>query len=147
LPERLPQPGNVSAVNTWSIEGLEPGNYTCAIRSVDAAYAGSQPVTGTFNISTVGQPETPSSLYSLEQNIPNPAVNHTSSAFTLPENKTITLSIYNSLGQVVAVPIDQSFLSAGKHSVNINTSNLAEGIYFYKLSGCPETKKLLVKRN
>lgn len=147
LPERLPQPGNVSAVNTWSIEGLEPGNYTWAIRSVDAAFAGSQPVTGTFDISTVGQPETPSALNSLEQNIPNPAVNHTTIAFTLPENKTITLSIYNSLGQVVAVPIDQSNLSAGMHSININTSYLAEGVYFYKLSGCPETKKLLVKRN
>lgn len=147
MPERLPQPGNVSAVNTWSIEGLEPGNYTWAIRSVDAAFAGSASVTGEFNISTVGQPEAPTSLYSLEQNIPNPAVNNTSIAFTLPENKTITLSIYNSLGQVVAVPINQTFFPSGKHSVDLNISNLAEGIYFYKLSGYQETKKLLIKRN
>jgi len=50
LPERLPQPGNVSAVTHWTLANLPDGNYTWRVRAVDSAYAGGTPAQGTFTL-------------------------------------------------------------------------------------------------
>ena len=36
--ERLPEPGNVSAVTSWSLDGLETGLYTWRVTAVDSAF-------------------------------------------------------------------------------------------------------------
>lgn len=52
LPERLPEPGNISAETTWSIANLPDGHYGWSVRAVDSAYAGSASATGTFSLPT-----------------------------------------------------------------------------------------------
>lgn len=47
---RLPEPGNLSAVTSWSLRDLEPGTYGWALRAVDSAYNGSTPAASTFTI-------------------------------------------------------------------------------------------------
>ncbi|MFZ0388978.1 MAG: YCF48-related protein [Calditrichia bacterium] len=50
IPRRLPEPGNISAVNEWLLSGLGQGFYEWTLRAVDAAYAGSPLASGEFTI-------------------------------------------------------------------------------------------------
>lgn len=70
--------------------------------------------------------------FTLEQNYPNPFNPSTTIAFYLDKAANTTLTVYNALGQKVAVPVSEN-LSAGYHKINFNGSHLASGIYFYRL--------------
>lgn len=50
LPERLPQPGNVSSATSWNLANLPDGSYTYRVRAVDAAYAGGAHAQGEFTL-------------------------------------------------------------------------------------------------
>jgi uncharacterized membrane protein len=71
--------------------------------------------------------------YSLNQNYPNPFNPSTTISFTVPNYELVNLTVYNSLGQQVAVLIND-FVSAGKHSVKFNGEGLASGIYLIKMT-------------
>ncbi|MDH4069883.1 MAG: T9SS type A sorting domain-containing protein [Ignavibacteria bacterium] len=83
----------------------------------------------------------------LEQNSPNPFNPSTRIAFTLPEQSVVTLEVFNMLGQRVAVLAD-GVRGAGTHNVTFNASNLASGIYIYRLQtpGFVTTKKLMLMK-
>jgi PKD repeat protein len=83
--------------------------------------------------------------YSLSQNRPNPFNPVTSITFNLPEATSVTLSIFNVLGQKVATLANGQF-SAGSHQVEWNAAAQPSGIYLYRLD-TPEfsqTKKMLL---
>ncbi len=69
----------------------------------------------------------------LAQNYPNPFNPSTTISFELPENSNVKLAIYNLLGEEVKVLVN-SPLSAGTHKVELNGSNLASGMYLYRLT-------------
>ena len=71
--------------------------------------------------------------YELSQNYPNPFNPSTEIKFSIIKNENVTLKIYNSIGQEVAVLINEH-LSAGNYTANWNASKLASGIYFYSLN-------------
>jgi hypothetical protein len=48
--ERLPEPGNLSAATSWSLEGIEPGLYTWKVTAVDSAFHGGPAAQGTFSV-------------------------------------------------------------------------------------------------
>lgn len=50
LPERLPEPGNVSAATRWTIANLPDGDYTWRVRAVDSAFAGGVAAEGAFSL-------------------------------------------------------------------------------------------------
>jgi hypothetical protein len=68
--------------------------------------------------------------FSIDKNFPNPFNNKTNIYFALPEGAYITIDIYNLLGKKV-LSINPDFYNAGYHSIKINASNLASGIYLY----------------
>jgi hypothetical protein len=70
--------------------------------------------------------------YQLYQNYPNPFNPSTTITYALPEQTRITLSIYNQLGQRVAL-LYSGEKNAGTHSAIWNASNFASGVYFYEL--------------
>jgi hypothetical protein len=70
--------------------------------------------------------------YTLGQNYPNPFNPATTIRYTLPSESRVQLTIYNILGQVVSVLRD-GVEDAGYRSINWNASNVASGIYFYRL--------------
>jgi hypothetical protein len=70
--------------------------------------------------------------FQLDQNYPNPFNPTTSITFSLPERSPVTLTVYNAVGQRVAVLID-SDISAGRHSVTFDASDLASGLYLYRI--------------
>ena len=57
--QRLPEPGNISAVTDWKLTGLVPGAYTWRVRAVDAAFRGGPAAQGTFTIGPVTPPGVP----------------------------------------------------------------------------------------
>ncbi len=70
--------------------------------------------------------------YCLRQNYPNPFNPTTTLSFDLVHPETVKLSVYNIMGQEVAQLLDCS-LQAGSHSINFDASNLASGLYFYRI--------------
>ena len=51
----------------------------------------------------------------------------------LPENGKVTLTVYNSLGQRVGTLVNTKQV-AGAYEVNFNASNLASGVYLYRVT-------------
>jgi hypothetical protein len=85
--------------------------------------------------------------FALYQNYPNPFNPKTTIKFALASPVKVQLSIYNILGQRVAVLLNNE-MTAGVHAINWNAENLAGGLYFYHLQAgeFSQTKKLtLVK--
>jgi predicted acyl esterase len=70
--------------------------------------------------------------FSLLQNYPNPFNPSTRINYDLPENGKVKLTIYNILGIEIKTLVSE-FKSAGRYSVEFDGSNLASGIYFYKI--------------
>ncbi len=72
--------------------------------------------------------------YQLAQNYPNPFNPTTTISFELPIPSRVSLKIYNMLGQEVATLIDNEELEDGTHDMIFNASELATGVYFYRLT-------------
>ena len=63
---------------------------------------------------------------------PNPATNTTTLSYTLNTNSDITVKVYNNLGQEV-INVQNQNQEAGMHLMNLDFTDLAEGIYYIKL--------------
>jgi|GEM_PF-562557 len=83
--------------------------------------------------------------FSLSQNYPNPFNPSTKIKFDLPHPSNVKLTIYNQIGQEVAV-LQNGRLNAGKFTANWNAINYSSGIYFYRLKTDDfiETKKMVL---
>jgi hypothetical protein len=73
------------------------------------------------------------SSFSISQNYPNPFNPATSIKFGLPVDSKVTITVYNSIGEIVSTPIRNSF-PAGTHYINIDAVNLTSGTYIYSIS-------------
>jgi hypothetical protein len=71
--------------------------------------------------------------FSLLQNYPNPFNPETVISYQLAENRKVSLIVYDILGNEVATLVNEEKL-AGKYLVKFKGSNLASGVYFYKLT-------------
>ncbi len=71
--------------------------------------------------------------FELYQNYPNPFNPSTTIDFDLSSEATVNLKVFNSLGQVVAILLDNTKKSQGAHSVVFNASGLPSGTYIYRL--------------
>jgi hypothetical protein len=72
--------------------------------------------------------------YALYQNYPNPFNPSTVVPFDLPQQSTVTLTLYNVLGKEVAVLIDHKLIEAGVQAARFNAASLASGVYIYRLT-------------
>ena len=70
--------------------------------------------------------------YSIYNIYPNPFNPITSIEYSLPENATIELTIYNNHGRKIQSLV-QGFQTAGYHSINWNAFNYPSGIYLIRL--------------
>ena len=70
--------------------------------------------------------------YELRQNYPNPFNPSTEISFSVPAAGQTTLKLYDSVGQEVSTLVNGQ-LQAGSYRVTLNATNLASGVYLYRL--------------
>jgi len=71
--------------------------------------------------------------FSLQNNYPNPFNPTTTISYILPRPSTVELSIYSLTGKIIQTLVDQD-QAAGSYALTFDASNLASGVYFYRLN-------------
>gem|GEM_PF-2167772 len=91
--------------------------------------------------------------FSLGQNYPNPFNPVTKIPFGVPRQSSVTLTVYNEIGQVVKTLLQQASYEAGYYEVTADASRLASGVYYYMMTAVAndqsfstfrQVKKLLI---
>ena len=83
--------------------------------------------------------------FNLARNYPNPFNPVTTIQYSISERSNVTLKVYDILGNEVAVLVNDE-KERGVYSVNFDATQLASGIYFYRIQAgsLVETKKMLM---
>jgi photosystem II stability/assembly factor-like uncharacterized protein len=81
--------------------------------------------------SVEGEQQVPSQ-FTLSQNYPNPFNPNTTIKYELPKSSMVRLSVYDMLGREASVLANER-RDAGVHELTFDGSNLASGVYFYRL--------------
>jgi hypothetical protein len=89
-------------------------------------------------------PDLPKEI-SLAANYPNPFNPTTTIYYTLPEDKYVTLTVYNVLGQEVKRLVDGTE-NAGYKTATFDANNLQSGVYYYRFTAgnFTQVKKMLL---
>jgi hypothetical protein len=131
--------GNSNSPKNYSYVDESPlsGNVQYRLKQIDND--------GAFKYSSIVTVNSLPTRFSLEQNYPNPFNPSTTIKFGLPSDTKVTLEVYNTIGQKVATLVNEE-MTAGYHQVEFNASNLASGIYFFRMqtNGFVSIKKLLL---
>ncbi len=85
--------------------------------------------------------------YFLKQNYPNPFNPSTYINYGLKEGSFVTLKVYNILGTEVATLVNE-YKPAGNYKVNFDASQLASGVYIYRLNtnNFVQTRKMILEK-
>lgn len=123
---------------TWQ---SEPVDFLLQLTSVSFSTPSTPVTAGQFGYISgrsiiTGIEHTPGSIpdkFSLEQNYPNPFNPSTKIKFSVPIQSNVKLSIYDITGKEIAVLVN-SPLRAGSYAYEFQGTDLASGVYFYRLS-------------
>ena len=102
---------------------------------------------GKPSVSTsIEQDQTPN-RFAVSPPYPNPFRERTSITFDLPQASGVTLTVYNSTGQLVSESV-LGIQPAGINETTVEASGLPSGVYFYRLQmdGAEEMGKMIVMR-
>ena len=128
--------------------GAEIGNRTLTVPSDDHTQedvVGSWADLGTFvhDEYTESMPD----QYLLSQNYPNPFNPETTIRFSLPEQNTVTLKIYDLMGSEIETLLNTQ-MQAGNHQVRWSAKHVPSGIYLYRLQAgaYSNTRKLILQK-
>jgi hypothetical protein len=85
--------------------------------------------------------------YQLNQNYPNPFNPITNISYIIPVEANVNLTVYNSLGEIIEVLIDE-YQQEGKYDVVWNAEDYPSGVYYYKLNAGSfvEAKKMILMK-
>ncbi len=124
---------------TWRVTVRDEWNTTASVDSFRFVYKPS----GATGINSENQPI----AFGLDQNYPNPFNPVTRINFRLSVPGETLLQVYDVLGREVATLVREQ-LPAGFHSRSFNATNLASGIYFYRLASgrSVDMKRMLLLR-
>lgn len=135
--------GTTAVIQNYSFadKNLMAGKYSYRLKQID--YNG----TDTYYY-LPGEIEIGKSVnYALEQNHPNPFNPVTAINYHIPNDGKVTLAVYNSLGQIVKVLVDE-VKQPGSYTVQFDAGNLSSGVYFYTLTSgnFKASKKLIIMK-
>ncbi len=87
-----------------------------------------------------------SGIFTLKQNIPNPANNSTLIEYSIPAGGEVTFNVYSINGQLLYTKVMQP--GSGRHTIDLNTSSFAAGVYLYSIEydGQKLVKRMSIKR-
>jgi hypothetical protein len=116
------------------------GEYTYRLKQID--FDGTYEYSDEVNIDVNAPIE-----YALEQNYPNPFNPSTTIKYSIPEDGSVKLAVYNMLGEQV-VSLIETNQKAGRYEISFNAENLASGVYIYRLeaSNYTASKKLMLMK-
>jgi hypothetical protein len=123
------------AVLNFNTRGLDAGTYetTLTVTTNDPENRIIEvPVTLSVNDVVSNEMATTPEAVTLSQNYPNPFNPTTSINYTLNRPGKVQLEIFNMQGQRVATLVNDN-KGAGDYEINFDASNLASGIYVYRL--------------
>ncbi|MCF8372720.1 MAG: lamin tail domain-containing protein [Bacteroidales bacterium] len=123
------QEGETFSIKVWDKQTNQESNVV-----VEAWETGND-LFGKNAIAVVGSLSMESSVL---QNFPNPATTYTEIEFSISEDGHASLTIYNILGEQLAMPVNQT-LASGTHKVLVNTEAYRPGVYFYSLKTSKST--------
>jgi hypothetical protein len=133
----------------WTINGFSPSS-ECIIKVIElkdsTVYSRSL---CPFSIDSVTSIEsslnTKNFSYSLMQNYPNPFNPTTTIKYSVPQTAQVLLKIFNPLGEEIETLVGEEKL-LGTYEVNWNASELASGVYFYRLQAGSfvQTRKMIL---
>ena len=130
----LPALGNTGRANTYSYldSSAAPGVlYYYRLRQIgresDISFSRDCQVSSLSSVAEAAPLQ-----FSLEQNYPNPFNPATLVRYTLPRPGDVHLEVFNTLGQLVTTLVNGD-VDAGYHELQFMASNLASGVYFYRL--------------
>jgi hypothetical protein len=126
---------NTSAVNSVTVTKQK------ALEIIQAAWS-NFPVT----VVSVGDEEIQiPKKFILNQNFPNPFNPSTTIRYQMPDAGFVTLKVFDVLGREVSTLVDE-YRNAGRYEVEFDGSNLASGIYFYKIQAGEfvQTRKMIL---
>jgi len=85
--------------------------------------------------------------FHLYQNIPNPVTNSTKIVYELNKDCAVQMNIRDISGKTVSSPVNE-FASQGKHSVDVDCSSFAPGVYFYTVQAgdFTQTKRMVITK-
>ncbi len=140
----------VGNVTTYPVTGLTAFTiYYYRVRAYNSLGESSNSNTITTNtlvgIDKFGE-EIPTT-YKLLQNYPNPFNPSTLITYGLPKDGNVTIIVYNIVGSEIATLVN-GYESSGYHQVTFNATNLASGMYIYKINagGMTIAKKMLLMK-
>ena len=152
-------PGDTTALQSWISAPLGPqfkSSFTFQkgiglIRntynsgSIDASASNEHYlISSTITAVTLRPSSSMPSSVCLYQNFPNPFNPSTAIRFVVPATGHVTLQVYDILGREVTRVVDR-VMQSGDHTVFWEASNLASGLYIYRLQAGPSvfSKKML----
>lgn len=85
--------------------------------------------------------------FELAQNYPNPFNPTTKINYSVPFDSKVTISVYSITGELV-MELVNDFVAAGSYSVDFNGSNLASGMYIYRMvaGDFVQTQKMMLMK-
>ncbi len=120
--------GTTTQLQSYSYTDNEVNNGTYSYRLKQLDYD------GTFSYSNIIEVDATTPLsFSLSQNYPNPFNPTTKINYTVPFDSKVTITVYSITGELVTELVNNN-LVAGSYSVDFNGSNLASGMYIYKMT-------------
>ena len=102
----------------------------------------------TISVVITGTEAAAPGAFAFRGTVPNPVRSAGQVQFDLPEAADVTVSVYNTLGQRVAVLVDGRSMAAGQQAVPFSTTGLAAGVYVVRLQAGANvgTQKVTVVR-
>ncbi len=112
---------------TYSDDKLSTGKYYYRLKQID--YNGNMQYYNLNNFVEITGPN----KFELSQNFPNPFNPVTKINFSIATGTTVSLKVYDLTGREISTIINNKFLIADYYSIEFNASNLASGVYIYRI--------------
>ncbi len=136
--------GNSNGNNySFTDNNLKTGEYKYRLKQID--YNGNFEYFNLFSLVKVSGPN----KFTLKQNYPNPSNPTSKIDYQIPFNAHVSIEMYDVSGRLVSKLVNEK-QNAGYYSIIFNGSNLASGVYYYKIlvksekGELSETKKLVL---
>lgn len=115
-------------------ENLKTGKYKFRLKQID--------LSGNYEYYELQEEVTiaPPGKFDMGQNYPNPGNPNTKINFEMPVNGKVSIVMYDLLGREIATLLNEN-READYYTVEFNGSNIASGVYFYRIDAEGEGKK------